>query len=52
MPKNKNGPTMNTTDRKSNPLGEGTYSKEVQTLTSKKAADYVPSLNEVNKNDV
>lgn len=55
MPKNSADPKMdradNQADKKNNQQNNDHFTEEAQTLTSKKAADYVPSLNGIVKNE-
>ena len=54
LPKNSDDPKMdradNRADKKDNQQNSDSLKEEPQTLTSKKAADYVPSLNGIPKN--
>lgn len=56
MPKNSADPKMdredNRADKKENQQTIDNFTKEAKTLTTKKAADYVPSLNNVSKNEI
>lgn len=56
MPKNDADPKHdrenNRADKKSNQQNDASFLEEEQTLTSNNAADTVPSLNGINKNQV
>ncbi|MBP1963553.1 hypothetical protein [Paenibacillus aceris] len=56
MPKNDADPKHdredNRADSKNNQQNDASLLEEAQTLSSSKAADYVPSLNNINKNQV
>lgn len=56
MPKNDADPKYdredNRADSKNNQQNHANFLEEAQTLTSEKAADYVPSLNGIPKNQV
>jgi hypothetical protein len=55
MPKNSADPKMdradNRADKKDNQQNNDNFTEEAQTLTSSKAADYVPNLNGIPKNE-
>lgn len=56
MPKNSADPKMdradNRADKKNNQQNNDHFTEEAQTLTSNKAADYVPNLNGIPKNEM
>ncbi|MDU0206473.1 hypothetical protein ACYEXS_32010 [Paenibacillus sp. MAH-36] len=56
MPKNEADPKYdrenNRADSKNHQQNDTSILEEAQTLSSSKAADYVPSLNNINKNQV
>ncbi|WP_169744095.1 hypothetical protein [Paenibacillus wynnii] len=56
MPKNSADPKYdradNKADRKEYQQSVDNFTKEAKTVTSEKAADYVPSLNNVPKNEI
>lgn len=56
MPKNEADPKHdredNRADSKKNQQDDASLVEEAQTLSSSKAADYVPSINNINKNQV
>ncbi|WP_338554095.1 hypothetical protein [Paenibacillus sp. KS-LC4] len=56
MPKNsadsKLDRSNNRADKKNNQQNNDHLTEEAQTLTSNKAADYVPSLNGISKNEI
>ncbi|SFE75200.1 hypothetical protein SAMN04487969_10693 [Paenibacillus algorifonticola] len=56
MPKNSADPKLdrsnNRADKKNNQQNNDHLTEEAQTLTSNKAADYVPSLNGISKNEI
>ena len=56
MPKNsadaKHDRADNRADKKENQFSVDNFTRERRTVTPKKAADYVPSLNNVPKNEV
>ncbi|WP_205517022.1 hypothetical protein [Paenibacillus sp. SYP-B3998] len=56
MPKNDADPKYdredNRADKKDNQQNNANFTEEAQTLTSDNAADYVPSLNGIPKNQV
>jgi hypothetical protein len=55
MPKNSADPKKdradNRADKKNNQQNNDNFTEEAQTLTSNKAADFVPSLNGISKNE-
>ena len=55
MPKNSADPKLdrsnNRADKKDNQQNNDHFTEEAQTLTSNKAADFVPSLNNIPKNE-
>jgi len=55
MPDNSSDPKMNRADNradsKDNQHNNDHFTEEAQTLTSDKAADYVPSLNNISKEE-
>lgn len=56
MPKNDADPKMdradNRADKKDNQQNHANFTEEAQSLTSNKAADYVPSLNGISKDEI